>query len=216
MNGMLSLLTAGLALFQGMSFYPTDDVWVYAHATDPTGDHFMRVWGIDGEAVPSSAADSESFSMGYMKFSLTGIPKGATIKSAKLLVHQAPSPGYTVEESKAYPLEARLISTKFTEKGWNDEVLSTVLPKASDLLGFGSPESVSGDTISITIDLKDHLDAVNKAASEGELGIALTSTIDAETLGRSAVYKIYSREEPDPALAPKLLIELDPQKSREE
>lgn len=201
------MLVSALLAPQTFTLMPTDDIWVYPHATDPAGDPFLRVWGVDGDAVPSSAEDADSFSMGYLKFSLAAIPKGLELASAKLVVHQLPPAGYTLEDAKAAPLEARLLSPKFAEKGWSSEVLATVLPKQDDLLGQASPDAIDGSTITISIDLMNDPARLKKALEESEIGIALTSTINAADLGRAAIYKIYSREEKDSNLVPKLVLE---------
>lgn len=205
---MLTLLTAGLLSMQAVTLMPTDDIWVYPHASDPAGDPFIRVWGIDGDSVPSSSEDAGSFSMGYLKFSFASIPKGSEIKSAKLVVHQVAPAGYGVGDAKAAPLEARWISSKFAEKGWSADILNTILPKREGLLGSGSPEKIDGATIPITIELSKEPEKLNQALAEGEIAIALTSAINAAELGRSAIYKVYSREEKDANLVPKLIVEL--------
>lgn len=206
---MVTLLVASLAL-QTINLFPTDDIWVYAHASDPGGDSVMRVWGIDGDSVPSSATDAESFSMGYLKFSLADVPSGLTLKGAHLIVHQAPSPGYTLEQSKAAPLEARLIPANFSEKTWSESSIEETLPKKDDLaLGSAPPDSIEGDDVTISIDLMKNADALKKALAGKEIAIALTTTMDASALGRAAIYRIYSREEKDEHRVPKLVLDFD-------
>ncbi len=211
---MISALAFSLLAAQTMSLLPSDDLWVYPHASDPAGDLFLRVWGVDKKGTPATAADAEAFSMGYIKWSLYGVPSGLKLKEAKLLVTQVAKPGYTLEQAIAMPLEARPLASGFTEPTWKSEMLEQFLPKAGkdDIYGTGAPESLNGETISISIDLLkgkgNFAEALAKAQADPkkEFAIALTSSMDMAEIGRAGIYKIYSKEEKDQKLRPTLML----------
>ncbi|CAN5474650.1 hypothetical protein BH11ARM1_BH11ARM1_00690 [soil metagenome] len=209
---MVLLIAAALA--QTMTLTPSDDLWVYPHASDAGGDTFLRVWGVEGKSVPADAGEAEDFSMGYLRFSLAGTPSGETLKSATLELTNVAQPGFTVEQAKFAPLEARSLPCNFVEEGWTYEKLAQTMPKAGidGLFGSGSPTTVAGETISISIDLLKGTGgfakafAAAQASPEKAIAIALTSPLNPAELGRSAVYKVYSNNEKDEKLRPKLVL----------
>ena len=211
---ILAALTVAALAVQTFTLTPSDDLWIYPHASDPAGDLFMRVWGVGGKAAPATASDAEDFSMGYLKWSLVGTPTGGKLKEAKLTLTQLAKPGYTLEQAKAMPLEARPLPAGFSEPTWKPDFLTEFLPKPGkdDIYGTGSPESLEGETVNITIDLLKgkggFADAIAKAQSDAkkEFAIALTSSMDMAELGRTSIYKIYTKEEKDEKLRPKLVL----------
>jgi hypothetical protein len=209
---MLTALAAAL-LSQTFTLQASDDVWVYPHASEPATDLFLRVWGAEGKAAPSNASEAESFSMAYLKWSLVGMPTASKLTGAKLELTQVAKPGYSLQQAKDMPLEARSVPSSFGESDWKYELLEGLLPKAGkeDVYGSGYPETLEGDTINISVDLlkgKGFADALAKAMSDPkkEIGIALTSSMNMAELGRSSIYKIYSRDERDEKLRPKLVL----------
>jgi hypothetical protein len=206
-------LIATLSL-QTFTLQPSDDIWVYPHASDPAADVFLRVWGADGKAAPVNAGDAEIFSMGYLKWSLAGMPSNGKLKGATLVLTQTAKPGYTLEQAKAMPLQARPLGATFSEPDWKPGSVDTLLPanEKEAFYGSGAPTSLDGDTITISIDLMkgkaDFASALAKAIADPkrEIAMALTSPMDMAELGRSSIYKIYSREERDEKLRPKLVL----------
>ncbi len=210
---ILTALSVAAFAVQTFTLTPSDDLWIYPHAADPAGDSFIRVWGIGGKAAPSMAADAEDFSMGYLQWTLVGTPVGGKLKEARLLLTHVAKPGYTLEQAKSMPLEARPLPSGFTEPGWKPELLEQFLPKpGNDVYGSGAPDTLQGETLTITIDLlkgkAGFADAISKAQADPkkEFAMALTSSMDMTELGRTGIYKIYTKEDRDEKLRPKLVL----------
>ncbi len=211
---ILSLALLGALAGDTLKLTPTDDVWVYPHASDPAGDAVIRVWGTGGISVPKSSGDAPEFSFGYMKWDLKDVPVGAKLSGAKLVVHQVAKPGYTLDQAKVAPLEARPVGTGFGEKGWVYESLGDLLPSAGrdEVFGTGAPVDVGAETLPIEIDLlrgpaafrvefQKSLDNPSK-----EIALALVSALDMSALGRAGIYKIYSKDEKQESLRPALVL----------
>ena len=182
-----------------LTLTPSDDVWVYEHASDPAKDAYLRVWGNSGKAVSDDPADTGQFAYGYLRWDLSAIPTSAKITSAKLIVNQVADPDYTVDESKANPLEARALSGEFDEKSWTFSVAAKVFPKAGPegLFGSGYPKQLSkdGHSVPITIDLLSGKGSFGTAVSGAKsISLALTSTLDPAVGGRTSVYKVFSKD----------------------
>lgn len=211
-----SLAAPSPARLATITLVPTDDVWVYAHASDPGGDLFLRIWGAEGKAAPANADEAGDLSMGYLKWNLDALPALSHLKSAKLVVYNIANPGFSVEQAKATPLQARLIDSSFTEKTWTFEGVSKLLPKTTPeaVLGTGFPESIPKDSpVEISLDLlkgpADFKKAIGEALASPShsLGLAVTSVIDMATLGNAGVFKIYSRNAELEKNRPKLVLE---------
>ncbi|HSI72336.1 MAG TPA: hypothetical protein VK934_04105 [Fimbriimonas sp.] len=207
---------AAVMLAQTFTLQPSDDLWVYPHASEPGTDVFLRVWGAEGKAAPSNAGEAESYSMAFLKWSLVGMPTASKLTGAKLILTQVAKPGYSLQQAKDMPLEARGVPAMFAETDWKYESLEAFLPKAGkdDVYGSGYPETIGGDTVNISIDLlkgKGFADTLAKALHDPkkEIAIGLTSAMDMAELGRSSIYKIYSRDERDEKLRPKLVLIFD-------
>jgi hypothetical protein len=210
---MISLLSLAL-LGQTMTLFPSDDIWVYPHASDGASDGFLRVWGVDGRSVPADAGEAEEFSLGILRFSLMGTPVGQKLTTATLVVNNVPKPGFSAEQSKAAPLEARAVHAGFAEKGWEYSKVGAVLPArgSESLYGTGWATDVAGDSVAISIDLLNDKGDFSKALENSQkdpakvIAIALTSRINPSELGRSAIYKLFSKEEKDEKLRPRLIL----------
>jgi hypothetical protein len=197
---------------QTIRLTPTDDVWVYSHASDPAHDEFLRVWGAEGKAIPASADEAEELSMGYLKWDLSSVPAGKKLTKATLVVMNIANPGYTFDQAKAAPLEARSLPTEFDEKTWEPEKLAKTLP-SKEAFGSGYPAVVEKDKpLEIDIDLlkgpKDFQSAFAGAmlGSAKQIGMALTSAIDIAAIGRTGMYKLYSRDTKLDELKPQLVL----------
>ncbi len=181
---------------QTVELTPTDDVWAYPHASDMR-DPFLRVWGAGGLSVAANATEASVFSYAFLRFDAKDLPAGK-LTEAKLTLWHVADPAFTAEASKASPLEARPVSSKFAEKTWNyDEGISRG-PAAGKDATFGSAALsgwAAGAPFKFEIDLlsgKGGFDAyLQGARPEGAFGIALTSSMDAEN---RAVYKVYSKD----------------------
>ena len=194
---------------------PSDDVWVYEHAADPAKDSFFRIWGTMGNAVAENPSDAGQFSYGLLKWDLSKIPAGAKITSAKPVVNQISDPGFTIDDAKAAPLEARAVNGDFAEKGWDYASSSKTFPIKGEegIFGTGYPDaSVMKDkVVPISIDLLKGRADLAKAIAQALGGpkticLALTSKIDPSSLGRSAVYKIYTRDAERESSRPVLIL----------
>ena len=205
---MLSLLV--LAVAGSASLVPTDDIWVYPHASDQK-DAYLRVWGAEGGAVAPGADAMDSFSYSYLKFDLAKVPADAKIVGATLTLTHIADPGWTAALTKDSPIEVRAVVAGFSEKTWDYANASKWLPAADSksVLGAFSPQpGEAGKTIQVTIDLLkgpgDFRAALAKAKADGALGLALTSTMDPAVAGRSGVYKFYSKDEEKESRRPTL------------
>jgi hypothetical protein len=196
---VVALLAALLFAPATLTLTPTDDVWVYEHASDPAKDMFLRVWGNGGKAVSDDPADTSQFSYGYLRWDLSSIPAGAKLTGAKLIVNQVADPAYSTDDAKANPLEVRALVGTFDEQTWTFSTAAKVFPKpGSDaIFGSGYPTLISKDgrVVPITIDLltgKGDFAAALQGAKT--ISLALTSKLDPSVGGMSSVYKVYSKD----------------------
>ena len=198
---------------QKVELVPTDDLWIYPHASDAAHDANLRIWGSEGKSAPADATEAEELSMAYLKWDLSNLPAGKKLTSAVLVVTNIANPGFTVEQAKAAPLQVRPLATTFTEKTWDFEKLGKLLPpkEKTDVFGTGYPESFLADKpVSFEIDLlkgpNDFRKYLDSARESKSLALALTSAIDMANLGRTAIYKIYSRDAEKEELRPRLVL----------
>jgi hypothetical protein len=194
-----------LALPETYLIEASDDVWVYPHASDPGKDAYLRVWGLEGRAVAEKGEAPDDFSWSYLSFGLAVLPKQYVLKEATLSLFQSPDPGYTPADAKAAPLEVRTLTGEFDERTWNYGLVAKVLPGASKeaILASGYPEKwQAGANVPIVINLMPEKGAFPAFLSKlvGQVRpifqFALTSRINPAEGGRSAVYKVFSKEGP--------------------
>jgi hypothetical protein len=219
MRVVLPVLAALFFAPTTLSLTPSDDVWVYEHASDPAKDAYLRVWGAGGKSVADDPSDTGQFSYGYLRWDLSAIPAGAKLKSARLIVCQIAEPAYSAEDAKANPLEARSLVGSFDEKNWAFSAAAKVFPKSGDdgLFGGGYPKifSKDGRVVPISIDLlsgKGNFGGAFTAALKGSsksLCMALTSHLDPSSGGMSSVYKVYSKDAETPTNRPVLELEIE-------
>ncbi|MFZ4508960.1 MAG: hypothetical protein ACOYON_14825 [Fimbriimonas sp.] len=214
---MLNTLVAGLLFGVGgpsveeIELVPTDDVWVYPHASDPMKDPFLRIWGAEGQAVAASPDAAEDYSYAYLRWDLSKLPAGA-LKSAKIrLVHIA-DPQWTDEMLKPAPLEVRALNADFVEKEWSYDKSAKVSPTKGKeaILGAGAPAFSTGKVLSFDIELKDtpaFKAAWESALKKGSLSVALTSAIDPAAVGRAGMFKLYSKDDEKAERRPKLIVQ---------
>jgi hypothetical protein len=216
---MLALLLATLAGSpQVLTFEPTDDVWVYPHASDPSKDPYLRVWGSEGKSVAPAAEELDEFSYSYLKFNLKTLPKGK-IEEATLTLTSIADPGYTADYIKDNPVEARPLKSDFTEKTWEYDIARTLFPEpgAKSVYGLAYPSKwPAGKPFTVEIDLLKgpadfRIDSKQAANGDGSFAIALTSTDDVQTMGSTAVYKFYSKDADKKEYHPVLRIKVQPE-----
>jgi hypothetical protein len=208
------LLASQAPAVQKVELVPTDDLWIYPHASDAAHDANLRIWGAEGKAAPADPSEAENLSMAYLKWDVKDLPTGKKLTKATLVVTNIPNPGYTPDQAKAAPLQARPLGTEFDEKTWEYEKLGKLLPpkEAKDVFGVGTPGPIDKDKpVTIEVDLlkgpNDFRKYLDAAVTSGKpLGLALTSALDMVSLGRTAVYKIYSRDDRDVTVRPKLVL----------
>lgn len=201
-----------------VSLTPTDDLWVYPHASDPSKDAYLRVWGTDGKACPANAADATDYSFSFLKWKLDGIPSDKKLIRAQLIVTNIADPGYTPEQATDAPLEAREITPDFTEKTWDYDQLGKHYPKPEKdaIFGTGAPlawgpaEKVEFrvDLLKGPADFRKALASANASASK-ELALALTTKLDMSILGRAGIYKLYSKDAETATSRPRLELEFE-------
>lgn len=206
---VLASLVLGVGV-QTLEFVPTDDVWVYPHASDPQKDGYLRVWGVDGQAVATDPAQAEEFSYSYLKFDLAKLPADAKVKSAILTLTHTLDPTWQASDAKAAPLEARLLKGDFAEKSWDFGLGKTVFPVSGKdaVLGSFAPTKVdAGQPIKFEIDLLKG--PAKFVPTNAKLTIALTSSLDPSAIGNRAVYKFYSKDYDKVEYRPKLTIVIE-------
>ena len=158
---------------------PSDDVWVYPHASDPARDEAMRIWGVGGIAVAESPGGADDFSYGFLRFSLESLPQGAKVVGATLTLTNVPNPEWTEGMSKATPLEVRPLRGIFSEKTWVTTNVLRTFPDPKIIYGKGPLPFRSDDQPTrgeIALKGKEWEEALR---SGGALYLALTSTVDA-------------------------------------
>ena len=209
------MITALAAIVLGIQapieLYPTDDVWVYPHAGDPQTDEYLRVWGTDGISVAGDPASAESFGYSFLRFDGSKLPKGVTVTNATLVLIHTPDPAWTADDAKKAPLEARVLSENFSEKGWEYGFAKKVFPKSGQDNRFGTfaPAKIeSGKPIKFEIDLSKGPAKLDRFLKSGDpFLIALTSTLDPSAVGNRATYKFFSKDYEKAEYRPKLIIQ---------
>ncbi|MBS1718613.1 MAG: hypothetical protein JSS72_12875 [Armatimonadetes bacterium] len=207
MVAALAFLLTGLQAPQTLELQPTDDIWVYPHASDPATDSFLRIFGSEGRSTAETPTEHPEFSYAYLKFDLSKLPKGAKITGATLQVTHIPNPSFTLDEAKRGRLEARPVSAEFSEKDWDYDKTMKIgpSPDPEDFYGSFIPQGTE-DTKKdwpININLmtgKTKFGPAAELASETptkSIAIALCSLISPQELGHMAVWKIYSKEGPE-------------------
>ena len=205
----MTLAALALAAFGTFSLEPTDDVWVYPHASDPSKDVYLRIWGNSARSTATNPADADEYSYSYLKFSTAGLPKDKELKEATLVVFHVAEPGYEQATAAGRPIEVRSLAGDFVERGWEYGMAAKVAPggTSEDLFGSGAPAAEGfppKEDFAIRIPLKGSFPAyLGKALSTGSLGLALASKIDPQEGGMRAIYRLWSRNA-DAKLRPKL------------
>ncbi len=192
-----------LALGQTIDRLPTDDVWVYPHASD-VKDAYLRTWGANGKAVAGKDDALDEFSYSYLRFDLTGLPEGV-LKEAKLILTATADPGWTTSDLKATPIQARLAAGNLAEKDWSYDALAAKLSPseaAEAVFGVSTAGPIEkGKEPTLTIDLMQgpakFADAFGAARKSGFVVFALTSALNPAEVGRTAIYKFYSKDGPE-------------------
>ncbi|MCS6775017.1 MAG: dockerin type I domain-containing protein [Chloroherpetonaceae bacterium] len=206
---LLGVALCGLgAVSQAQSVFqarPTDDIWVYANASDPAFDPVLRIWGFAGLAVAPSYPPGGEWSYGYLKWDVSAIPvpgpgQSYQVLEAVLTLTSQRATNYTLADTREHPLEARPLEPRFHELDWLFSNPNNPAP--------GDPRFGTGDfsrystttTFPVPIDLLagpgDFAAHFNQAvAGTRELGLALTSSMPAALLG-GKFYRIFSRDDP--------------------
>lgn len=199
----------------GLYMTPTDDIWVYANASDPNKDEFLRAWGADGRAMPIPGDDPQAYSWSLLKWDLSGYSDKTKIVEAQLILTAAPDAGYTAKDTAAAPLEVRPVKPDFLESTWDYGLAEKYMPTGAEgqIFGETAPANISSTSFKITIDLMKgpenfsayFADALKK---HKPVALAVTSRIDPGKLGREAIYKFYSKDATDVNVRPVLRIVL--------
>lgn len=192
-----------------LNLTPTDDVWVYPHASDPGKDEYLRVWGVGGKAVAEDSGDADNFSYAYLKWDVSTFPKDAKLTEAKLIVTHIASPTFDLESAKKSPLEARPILATFEEKKWTYEESLKNPPDKKDksYFGTGFPDLIPADKVfTISIDLLKGPNDFKKylADNPSSLALAVVSTLDPSESENRRTYKLYSKDTEKPERRPVL------------
>ncbi len=213
-----ALLSAAIAISSTVELNPTDDIWAYPHAEDQMTDPYLRIWGQEGKSVWPAGEDGEAYGISLLKFDLSKIEVGKKLKSAKLILTHAEGIGITAEISKKMPLEVRWVDGSFKERGWEYSQITKLRPKddAKSIIATGflsgftadQPHPMEVDMFAGPLNFADiYLEAAK--AKPAELRFALTSTISPAELGRTAVYKFYTKDCENPKYKPVLRLEFE-------
>lgn len=200
---MLAALAFALAGPVTVELIPTDDVWVYSHASDPMKDPYLRVWGAEGKDVAKDVNEVQDFSYSYLRFDLSKVPAGK-ITGATLTLTHIGHPGFDVAYSKQNPIKARPLPIDFREKTWDFAKIDQIMPEPGDKTAFGGgyAESIPADDKEFKINL-DLLKGPNnfrsffenaRSSASKAIDLALTSSVDVEEMGQSCIYKVYSKD----------------------
>jgi hypothetical protein len=180
---------------------PTDDIWVYPHASDPERDEFLRVWGLDGASVAATAFESESFCYSYLRFDVSKLPSGKLVGATLQITHVA-EPTFTLEKARRNPLEARPVSADFSEKKWAYGDLAKFLPNPAKDAAYGTGilAKLDGEKpfplhVNLLEGPRSFATALEEARAKGAFALALTSAMSPDGEARS-IYKLYSKEGP--------------------
>ena len=194
------MLAALAFLATTVTLTPTDDVWVYPHASDQAGDIYLRVWGAEGREVPTKVAEIQDFGFSYLKWDVSKVPSG-TLTAAKLILTHIPNPGFAADYAKDNPLHVRPVGSNWNEKTWEYDMAEQIMPDADakNIFGGGFPTKWEpGKEFTITIDLmkgpgnfKAYLDQAEHSKDHA-LAVALTAGLDVEAFGQGSIYKVYS------------------------
>ncbi|RYG34964.1 hypothetical protein EON81_14080 [bacterium] len=205
------MLAAMLLLAQtpALTFSPQSDVWVYPHASDPSKDAYLRVWGTQGEAVAPDPAAASDYSYSYLRFDLPAPAEGRKLSEARLEVTQVEKPSFSLELAKSSPLQARPLLGEFDEKTWTYGDSLKIFP-GKEIFGEAAPEAIDPEKPTpIVIDLmKGKGDFRAVAEKGGWVNIALTSTMDVAS-GERTVYRLYSKDTEKEAVRPKLVLKYE-------
>ena len=197
---------------------PTDDVWVYPHASDQIDSEFLRSWGGEGRAVLPGGEQTGAYSYSCLKFSLKSVPKDAKLTKAVLRLTHDVAATWDEAQSKAAPLEVRALTTKFDERSWEFSMASKVAPSASDETIYGSASgkpSADGNPFVIEIDLlkgPGKFAAVFATAigeTDPTVAFAITTKMDPQEAGESTMYKFYSKSAKE-GWRPQLVLDYTP------
>lgn len=193
---------------------PTDDLWVYPHASDPQKDAYLRVWGVEDRAVAEDPSDAGNFSYSYLQWDVSSIPAGAKVSGAKLILVHVSDPKYTEHLAQKAPLQARPVIGAFTEKTWSYADSAKVYPAAEEKSVFGSaspsPWPKAGEEFKLTLDLLKGPNDFSKylaasLAAKKPLALALTTKLEVNAVeGVQALYKVYSKDSPASLTRPAL------------
>jgi hypothetical protein len=201
---LFSMVSMPICADKTVTLASDEDVWVYPHSNDPGNDPFMRIWGVGGVSVAPSPGDVENFSYGYLKFNLKDVPTDKKLVSAHLILIPAGKPTISAE-SKEWPLEARGLGGKFEEKTWTHTMASDISPKKDALYGSGVI-TAKGEEFEIKIDLLGEKSSFAKdfKATTDAFFFGLTSKYDVADLGMKGIYKVYTRDNKDKNVHPRL------------
>lgn len=203
---MISAFAAilSLAVAEPVTLVPTDDIWLYEHASDQSRDEYMRIWGAPSGPIGEFLGD---FSFSCVKFTLPDGLDADKLVSAKFVVYSIPDVQWTAADSKTYPLQARRLTGDFTEAKWDYSDASTLVSKEgeAEVYGFGSGTPTADKPFPIEIDLLKGKANFKEALKDKTLRFALTSAMNPQDAAGS-VYKVFSRNASDEALRPKLIL----------
>ena len=195
------------AALKTVTLAPTDDVWVYPHASDPGRDEALRVWGSAGRAVTPEGEDAADFSYGYLRFEIPADMKGK-LTGATLEVTNVPNPEMTAAMGQGSPIEVRPLVGTFSEKDWTYTDAIRTVPDAKVVFGKGAP-AFRGDESPAVAKINLLGDGSAFRVEPGKpLFLALVSGVDAAEVGMKRIYKLYSKDATDPARRPKLTLTL--------
>lgn len=181
----------------------TDDVWLYPFATNQDSDSFLRVWGTGADLATFTEDGEDSVSL--VRFPAQEIPAGDIVSARVVLTHVNPEGGQRANVRK-YPIEIRSVKSGFSEKSWAHALGATHWPGPGVLGSAQFGETREDGSFEMVFEIAQ-VDKLRELLSD-PLGpaFAFTSTAPASEVGRTGVYKFFSRNAPDAAVRPRLEI----------
>lgn len=194
---------------------PTDDVWVYSHASDQDRDPFLRVWGGEHGSLPEAVGEGGgAFSLIQFDLSrldtatLQALAQGRVASAHLILTHVETRRENAAKLSKQ-PIEVRAAPAKVDERNWVYDDGAHAFPTGNPFGAYKGAIDAIGQPFEVAIDLLSGPEDFRKAlaaAGGGKLALAITSPVEPEdqTVG---IFKFFSRNSPE-KMGPRLVLKL--------
>ncbi|MFQ3588505.1 MAG: hypothetical protein SNJ76_12705 [Fimbriimonadaceae bacterium] len=194
---------------------PTDDVWVYSHASDQDRDPFLRCWGGENGSLPESFGDGGgSFSL--IQFDLSRLDAAALraiaegrVASAHLILTHVDTRRENAAILSRHPLEVRGAPARVDERGWVYDDGARAFPTGNPFGVYQGAIDAIGQPFEVAVDLLQGPEDFRKAlaaAGDGKFALAITSPVEPQDQA-IGVFRFFSRNAPGNK-GPRLVLKL--------